>query len=80
MTQGDYSAQLRAKLDGLVEIGHNCTIGAGSGMGVIRVGNNVRTLPGTTLSPYLLKVKDGAVVGWNPPKVHNEEGEKAAQS
>ena len=62
---------------GLVEIGDNCTIGAGSGMGVIRIGNNVRTLPGTTLSPYLLKVKDGAVVGWNPPQVHDaEEKEK----
>ena len=63
---------------GLVEIGKNCTIGAGTGMGVIRIGDNVRTLPGTTLSPYLLKVKDGAVVGWNPPHVHNPDEEKKA--
>jgi len=61
---------------GLVEIGNNCTIGAGTGMGVIRIGNNVRTLPGTTLSPYLMKVKDGAVIGWNPPHVHNPDEEK----
>jgi acetyltransferase-like isoleucine patch superfamily enzyme len=61
---------------GLVEIGNNCTIGAGTGMGVIRIGDNVRTLPGTTLSPYLMKVKDGAVIGWNPPHVHNPDEEK----
>jgi len=54
---------------GLVEIGSNCTIGAGTGMGVIKIENNVRTLPGTTLSPYLVKVKAGSVVGWNPPPV-----------
>jgi len=54
---------------GLVEIGSNCTIGAGTGMGMIKIENNVRTLPGTTLSPYLLKIKEGSVVGWNPPDV-----------
>lgn len=61
---------------GLVEIGNNCKIGAGTGMGAIRIGDNVRTLPGTTLSPYLMKVKDGAVIGWNPPHVHNPDEEK----
>jgi len=54
---------------GLVEIGSHCTIGAGTGMGTIKIEDNVRTLPGTTLSPYLLKVKEGSVVGWNPPDV-----------
>jgi hypothetical protein len=54
---------------GLVEIGSNCTIGAGTGMGTIRIGDNVRTLPGTTLSPYLFRIKPGSVVGWNPPQV-----------
>lgn len=54
---------------GLVEIGSNCTIGAGTGMGVIKIEDNVRTLPGTTLSPYLVKIKSGSVVGWNPPAV-----------
>ena len=58
---------------GLVEIGSNCTIGAGTGMGTIRIEDNVRTLPGTTLSPYLVKVKAGSVVGWNPPHVHRPE-------
>ncbi len=54
---------------GLVEIGSNCTIGAGTGMGTIKIEDNVRTLPGTTLSPYLLRIKPGSVVGWNPPPV-----------
>ena len=54
---------------GLVEIGSNCTIGAGTGMGMIKIEDNVRTLPGTTLSPYLVKVKAGSVVGWNPPAI-----------
>ena len=61
---------------GLVEIGNNCKIGAGTGIGVIRIGDNVRTLPGTTLSPYLMKVKDGAVIGWNPPHVQNPDEEQ----
>lgn len=58
---------------GLVEIGSNCTIGAGTGMGVIQIEDDVRTLPGTTLSPYLLKVKSGSVVGWDPPQVKEPE-------
>ena len=54
---------------GVVEIGSNCTIGAGTGMGPIRIEDNVRTLPGTTLSPYLARVRAGSVVGYNPPPV-----------
>jgi acetyltransferase-like isoleucine patch superfamily enzyme len=54
---------------GLIEIGKNCKIGAGTGMGPIIIEDNVRTLPGTTLSPYFSKIKDGSVVGWNPPNV-----------
>jgi acetyltransferase-like isoleucine patch superfamily enzyme len=56
---------------GLIEIGNNCTIGAGTGIGPIKIEDNVRTLPNTTLSPYLLKIKSGSVVGWNPPSVKN---------
>jgi acetyltransferase-like isoleucine patch superfamily enzyme len=56
---------------GLVEIGSNCTIGAGTGMGPIRIEDNVRTLPGTTLSPYLLRVRAGSVVGYAPPQVRH---------
>ncbi len=52
-----------------MEIGSNCTLGAGTGLGVIKIEDEVRTLPGTTLSPYLVKVKAGSVVGWNPPTV-----------
>ncbi len=32
-------------------------------------GTDVRTLPGTTLSPYFSKVKSGSIIGWNPPNV-----------
>lgn len=54
---------------GIIEIGNNCKIGAGTGMGPIQIEDNVRTLPGATLSPYLSRIKSGSVVGWNPPKV-----------
>jgi len=54
---------------GLIEIGNNCTIGAGTGIGPIKIEDNVRTLPNTTLSPYLSKIRSGSVVGWNPPSV-----------
>ncbi len=54
---------------GLIEIGDNCTIGAGTGMGPIQIEDNVRTLPGTTLSPYFSKIKEGSIVGWNPPNL-----------
>lgn len=54
---------------GLIEIGNNCTIGAGTGMGPIIIEDNVRTLPGTTLSPYFSKIKSDSIVGWNPPNI-----------
>jgi len=54
---------------GLVEIGSHCTIGAGTGIGPIRIEDNVRTLPGTTLSPYLARIRAGSVVGYDPPSV-----------
>jgi hypothetical protein len=54
---------------GLVEIGSNCLIGAGTGIGPIRIEDNVRTLPGTTLSPYLARIRAGSVVGYAPPPV-----------
>jgi len=54
---------------GLIEIGNDCKIGAGTGMGPIIIEDNVRTLPGATLSPYFSKIKSGSIVGWNPPNV-----------
>ncbi len=54
---------------GLIEIGNNCKIGAGTGMGPIIIEDNVRTLPGATLSPYFSRIKSGSIVGWNPPMV-----------
>jgi hypothetical protein len=58
---------------GLIEIGRNCTIGAGTGIGPMLIEDHVRTLPGTTLSPYLARVRAGAVVGYAPPPVRNSE-------
>jgi len=60
---------------GIIEIGKNCTIGAGTGMGPIRIEDNSRTLPGTTLSPYFSIIKSGSVVGWNPPNIKEPEYE-----
>ncbi|MFH1943383.1 MAG: hypothetical protein ABIL68_14875 [bacterium] len=65
---------------GLVEIGSHCTLSAGTGMGAILIEDNVRTLPGTTLSPYLPRVKAGSVVGWNPPAVRNPKSNKNVSS
>jgi acetyltransferase-like isoleucine patch superfamily enzyme len=54
---------------GLIEIGSNCVIGAGTGIGPILIEDGVRTLPGATLSPYLARIRAGAVVGYAPPPV-----------
>jgi acetyltransferase-like isoleucine patch superfamily enzyme len=54
---------------GLIEIGANCIIGAGTGIGPILIEDGVRTLPGTTLSPYLARIRAGSVVGFSPPPV-----------
>ena len=60
---------------GLIEIGKNCKIGAGTGMGPIQIEDNARTLPGATLSPYFSKIKSGSIVGWNPPNVKEPKSE-----
>ncbi len=54
---------------GMIDIGANCTLGAGTGMGPIKIEDEVRVLPDTTLSPYFVKIKAGSVVGWNPPSL-----------
>ncbi len=54
---------------GIIEIVNDCVIGAGTGMGPVQIEDNVRTLPGTTLSPYFSKIKSGSVIGWNPPSI-----------
>lgn len=54
---------------GLIEIGAQCKIGAGTGIGPIKIEDGVRTLPGTTLSPYLVRIRAGSVVGYAPPPV-----------
>ena len=54
---------------GLVEIGKDCTLGAGTGVGVCRMGDGVRTLPGTVVSPYYPRIAPGATVGYSPPPI-----------
>ncbi len=54
---------------GLIEIGNNCKIGAGTGMGPIKIEDDVRTLPGATLSPYFSQIKSGSIIGWDAPNV-----------
>lgn len=66
---------------GLIEIDKNCKLGAGTGMGPIKIEKNVRTLPGATLSPYFAKIKSGSIIGWDPPNkkeldANNASGEK----
>ncbi len=61
---------------GLIEIGKGCTIGAGTGIGPMLMEDNVRTLPGTTVSPYLARVRAGSVVGYNPPPVRMAEEDR----
>lgn len=58
---------------GIIEIGPNCMIGAGTGIGPILIEEGARTLPGTTLSPYLALVRAGSVVGYAPPPVRLPE-------
>jgi acetyltransferase-like isoleucine patch superfamily enzyme len=65
---------------GLVEIGRNCVIGAGTGIGPIRIEDNVRTLPGSTLSPYLARIRAGSVVGYDPPTVKMPEQQASGAS
>lgn len=62
---------------GIIEVGRNCLIGAGTGIGPMLIEDNVRTLPGTTLSPYLVRIRAGSVVGYNPPPVKLPEPEKS---
>jgi len=65
---------------GLIEIGKDCTIGAGTGIGPMLMEDAVRTLPGTTVSPYLARVRAGSVVGYNPPPVRTPEPDRETRS
>jgi hypothetical protein len=46
-------------------------------MGPIQIEDNVRTLPGTTLSPFFTQVKSGSIVGWNPPNIKEPKPEES---
>lgn len=68
LTVHAYEGQGRFRY-GLIEIGRNCLLAAGTGVGPLRMGDGVRTLPGATLSPYLVRIQAGSVVGYAPPTV-----------
>ncbi|HEX9941436.1 MAG TPA: hypothetical protein VGG03_05425 [Thermoanaerobaculia bacterium] len=59
---------------GVVEIGRGCTLGAGTGIGVCKMGDGVRTLPGTVVSPYYPRIEAGATVGYAPPPLALPDG------
>ncbi len=64
---------------GLVEIGNGCMLGAGTQMGPIRIGDRVRTLPGTMLTPHFFRVPPDSVVGGQKPILQRpERGDKSA--
>ena len=58
---------------GIVEIGDGCMIAAGTQIGPIRVGDRVRTLPGTLLTPYYFRVPSDSVVGADKPPLERLE-------
>ena len=60
---------------GLVEIGSGCMLGAGTQMGPIRIGDRVRTLPGTMLSPHFFRIPADSVVGGERPPIRRGGGE-----
>jgi hypothetical protein len=66
LTVHAYEGQGRFRY-GLVEIGRGCKLGAGTGIGVCKMGDGVRTLPGTVVSPYYPRVEAGATIGYAPP-------------
>ena len=64
---------------GLVEIGNGCMLGAGTQMGPIRIGDRVRTLPGTMLSPHFFRIPPDSVVGGEKPPLRRlDAGGEAA--
>ena len=45
---------------------------------MIKIEDNVRTLPGTTVSPFLARIRAGSVVGYDPPSVRLPDRHAAA--
>lgn len=61
---------------GLVEIGNGCMLGAGTQMGPIRIGDRVRTLPGSILTPHFFRLPDDSVVGSEKPPLRRPGRDK----
>ena len=57
---------------GLVRIGDNCLLASGVAMGAIRIGDGVRVLPNTTLSPFFARLHKNSIVSLSPPTVSRE--------
>ena len=58
---------------GMVEIGNGCMLGAGTQMGPIHIGDRVRTLPGTILTPHFFRIPPDSVVGGEKPPLRRIE-------
>ncbi len=58
---------------GLTRIGDGCVLAAGVSLAAIRIGDGVRVLPNTTLSPYFARLHKNSLVSNPPPSVTREE-------
>ena len=65
---------------GLVEIGSGCMLGAGTQMGPIRIGDRVRSLPGTMLTPHYFRIPPDSVVGGEKPPLKRLERPEAGDA
>jgi serine acetyltransferase len=65
---------------GLVEIGSGCMLGAGTQMGPIRIGDRVRTLPGTMLTPHFFRIPPDSVVGGEKPPLRRLDRDRQGKS
>lgn len=54
---------------GLVKIGDGCVLASGVSLAAIRIGDGVRVLPNTTLSPFFVRLHKDSTVSISPPVV-----------
>ncbi|MFH1038176.1 MAG: hypothetical protein V1789_05845 [PVC group bacterium] len=58
---------------GLARIGDDCILASGVSLAAIRIGDGVRVLPNTTLSPFFARLHKNSLVSNAPPSVTREE-------
>ncbi len=57
---------------GLVKIGDGCVLASGVSLAAIRIGDGVRVLPNTTLSPFFVRLHRNSTVSTVPPIVSRD--------